>query len=1222
MEVKNDSLKQQLDIIYRPHPVLPSVDCKFAQQEWKQGLTVRQILIANGVDQFQPIVIVVNDRLLTVKEWDTVCPDPGSLINVKAEVAGGSGDGNKVLNTVLMVAVVMAAIYAPYALGLTAKLASGATVLTTAGMMTSAGIMIAGSLIVNALVPILPPSAATLDTTSGSNNETSPTYSISGGQNGMRPYQSMPIVMGTHRFFPDFGSKPYTEYKDNDQFLYQIFHFGLSDLTLTDFQIGTTDLTSYSEYTWYDPDSAGKISAFPGNVDSIAGAALTYEASWIQRTTSANAYRIGLDITGVFYYANNSGGLDYTSVNIEVQYKLTSSSTWSDTLSYSIGNNSQTPVRKTIYIDIPNGTYDVRIRRTTATSNDSRLQNATGFDTLRTYQLDTASYYGQYRRGLVIRASEQLNGAIQQLSCLAQAKANYWNGYAWTYGYTSNPAHWFMDFAKGRYDTNGKLLYGVGFSDSQIDLAALHAWATFCSTENITFNAVFDGTQSASDILTTISRCGLASPSWASGKLGVVWDGRNQTPVAQFGMGNIVKGSFTVSYATESLADEIVVRFVNPDKEWNQDEVRVNIPGVEDATNPTTMDLMGCTSQSMAGKFANYIAAQQYYRKRRISWDTDFEGFVCQRGDVVMLSHDLTQWSYSGRVVEFEDVPSNEYWEQVDVNWELADFEWQGSTRVKLDRKVPRSGSTEYVMIRQPNGTMTTHRVLPGTESDIITLETAPDFDPDYMAMDHIWSFSPLATPGKKVKIISIQPKSESLLTITATDEYTEFYDAWDGSWNAPAQSTLLLDSSPVINNVSVGEYVYLGGNGAVVSLVTVGLEAKNFEKANVRWRINGNEWVKLTVFSTTFSFAVDTTGNLEVEITPIFGVKVGKPFLATSTLFGVNTTQAPADVSYIITVYNNAGGGQLVLNWPAITDFRTVEYEVRLGGSWATGKVIGRTPFTQIVCQGDGTYWVAAVVTVAGVSIYSTNPTGLTVTGAILQNNVIATYDESTLWLGSVSGYAEIASGILQLSTTGSIVDGLTGSYTVPNSHIIDAGRVTPCNVAITINGGGIDVDENMLAVTDVFTLTDVLSNALGTKVKITPQLALGNNYGVYGDWQNYLPGYYNARYFKARVLIETSDPNINVQVTDFIISVDVPDRVDSGQIITSTGVTSVTYTKAFLGGASGMTVPAVQLTIVNAMAGDDIILSNETLSGFDVQVLNSGSGVVRTINYLSQGY
>lgn len=1219
MEVKESRVKQQLDIIYRPHPVLPSVDCKFAKQEWKPGKTVREILIANGVDQHQPIVIILNDRLLTVKEWDTVCPENGSLINVKAQVAGGGGDGNKVLNTVLMIAVVVASVYflGP---GSAFFAAYGAT----ASSAAIAATMIAGSLIVNALVPILPPNAGSLNAsdTSGQTDATQ-VYSLSGGSNQVRPYQSMPIVMGTHRFFPDLGSKPYTEYKDNDQYLYQIFHFGLSDLTLSDFKIGTTAITNYSEYTWYDQDSQGKISAFPGNVDSAAGASLTYEAGWIQRTTSSNAYRIGIDITGVFYYANDRGGLDYTSVNFEIEYKLTSSGTWTSGGTQTIGNNSQTPVRKTIYIDVADGTYDVRARRTTAESTDSRLQNKTSFDTLRTYQLDTATYYGQKRRGLVIRASEQLNGAIQQLSCLAVANANYWNGSAWVSGATSNPAHWFMDFAKGRYDTNGRLTYGIGLTDSQIDLASLHAWATFCATENLTFNAVFNGTQSAADVLTTISRCGFASPSWASGKLGVIWDGRNQTAVAQFGMGNIIKNSFSVSYATESLADEIVVRFMNPNKEWQQDEVRVNIPGVEESTNPTTIDLMGCTSETMAGKFANYIAAQQYYRKRRISWDTDFEGFVCQRGDVVMLSHDLTQWAYSGRIIGFEGPPENdEVWGECDPLWGGTWFEWQGGTKVTLDRAVPRSGSTEYLMIRKPDGTMTTHRVLPGTESNVLVLETTPEIDPNYMPIDHIWSFSPLATPGKKVKIVSIQPKSESLLTITATDEYTEFYDAWDGSWNAPPVSTLLLDSTPQILNAKIGEFVYLGGSGAVVSLVTVGLEAKNFERANVRWRVNGNEWNRLTVYQTTFDFAVDTIGNLELEITPVTGVKLGATYTASTTLFGVNTTQAPSDISYVITVYNAAGGGQLVLNWPSINDFRTVEYEVRLGATWETAKVIGRTPLTNIACQGDGTYWVAAVVVVAGTSIYSANPVDTIVVGAILQNNVIATYDESAAWTGTLGGSAVISSGALTLATSGGVVTGLTGSYTVPNSHIIDAGRVTPCNLSITINGGGVSVDDDILTVTNVLELTDVLSNALGTKVTITPQIALGNNSGVYGDWQAYLPGYYNARYFKARILIETSDENINVQVTDFIISVDVPDRVDTGQVVTAAGGSTVTYIAPFIGGATGMAVPAVQLTIVNASAGDDIILTNETLNGFTVQVLNGGSGVSRTVNYLAQGY
>ena len=92
---------------------------------------------------------------------------------------------------------------------------------------------------------------------------------------------------------------------------------------------------------------------------------------------------------------------------------------------------------------------------------------------------------------------------------------------------------------------------------------------------------------------------------------------------------------------------------------------------------------------------------------------------------------------------------------------------------------------------------------------------------------------------------------------------------------------------------------------------------------------------------------------------------------------------------------------------------------------------------------------------------------------------------------------------------------------------------------------------------------------------------------------------------------------------VADCVFSVDVPDRVETGQITSSgLGLTNVTYAKRFNGGATGLSVPAVQLTIVNAVVGDDVILSNESLTGFSVQVKNNSSIVSRKLNWLSQGY
>ena len=629
----------------------------------------------------------------------------------------------------------------------------------------------------------------------------------------------------------------------------------------------------------------------------------------------------------------------------------------------------------------------------------------------------------------------------------------------------------------------------------------------------------------------------------------------------------------------------------------------------------------------MAGKFANYLAAQQYYRRRRITWESDFEGFVCQRGDVVLLSHDLTQWGYSGRIVSVTNLEATDDIEDVDADWGGSYDKWNGGDiLVKLSRSVPRNGDIEYLAIRKPNGDLTTYQVLPAaSESDELLLVLPPDFDFDYNFIDYIWFFSPLETTGKKVKIISVQPSSESRVRITATDEDEAFYVAWDGTFIEPPQNTLLLNPIPVVSNVNISEFVYRGGDGNVISLVTATWQAKNVERVNVRWRINGGSWTKITIFTNVLEFTVEESGNLEIDILPINGTLIGDSFIATTFIFGQQSTQKPANIDNIITLYDGALGGRIILNWVAIVDFRqpNILYEIRLGATWESGKVLGRTPLTQFTAQGDGKYWVAAVYVNSGVSIFSETPTSVDVIGSTIQKNVVDTYDESILWDGTVGGDAEItSSGVLQLETLDGEVIGTSGSYTIPDTHIVDAGKVTPCNLSITINGGGVSVDDNILEVTNVLLASDVLNSALGVQITIQAQIAIAGASGVFGSWQNFLPGFYNGRYFKARILISTSDVSINAVVTDFIFSVDVPDRVDTGQVTTNIAGSTVTYVAPFIGGATGMTVPAVQLTIVNAQAGDDIILTNETLSGFDVQILNGGTGVVRTVNWLAQGY
>lgn len=87
--------------------------------------------------------------------------------------------------------------------------------------------------------------------------------------------------------------------------------------------------------------------------------------------------------------------------------------------------------------------------------------------------------------------------------------------------------------------------------------------------------------------------------------------------------------------------------------------------------------------------------------------------------------------------------------------------------------------------------------------------------------------------------------------------------------------------------------------------------------------------------------------------------------------------------------------------------------------------------------------------------------------------------------------------------------------------------------------------------------------------------------------------------------------------------MTVDMPDRLDTGTnlAVAAAGAT-VTFSSAFNGGVDAPTVPHVQITLLNAVANDQVILSAVGLSSFTVQIKNAGAGVARNVNWLAQGY
>ncbi len=324
--------------------------------------------------------------------------------------------------------------------------------------------------------------------------------------------------------------------------------------------------------------------------------------------------------------------------------------------------------------------------------------------------------------------------------------------------------------------------------------------------------------------------------------------------------------------------------------------------------------------------------------------------------------------------------------------------------------------------------------------------------------------------------------------------------------------------------------------------------------------------------------------------------------------------------------------GSLATLGWDAVEDTRQPVYEIRQGVSWALGVPVGTTAQTSFAVTGNGTWWVAAkYVAPTGYVVYGA-AASLTITGGIIVRNLLASFDEASGgWTGSCSGTA-IVGGNLQLIGSGNIlasgnilVDpslldfgglGNTGTYTVPPSHIINAQRVLDAGITMSWAAHAVSIYDNVLAIGSLLSVGDLLGTDTGPTISVTPQIQLAQGDGLYGAWQDFVPGRYVAQYFNFRLAIGTGDPTVDCVVSDFAVMTDVPDRVDTGSTIAvpSDGL-AITYTAPF------NTAPSVQVTILSASAGDDAIVT-KSATGFTVRIVNGGAGMARSIDWAAQGF
>lgn len=242
------------------HAVLVKVNNPFAPYKDRE---VRHLACAGPIwavapRTSRPFIIQRNGVAVLRRDWDQPV-ERGDVITVTMLPQGGGKGGSNPLTIVLMLAVMWVAPYAAGFLNTSLGLGLGATGIS----VLSAGIVMAGSMLINALIP--PPKPPTPQMAAAM-AAPSPTYSLQAQGNSARIDSAIPVQYGRMDAFPDFAAMPYQEFAGNEQYLYQLFCLGQGEYDIEAIRIEDTPISSFEEIQYEVIPPGGTVTLFPSNV--------------------------------------------------------------------------------------------------------------------------------------------------------------------------------------------------------------------------------------------------------------------------------------------------------------------------------------------------------------------------------------------------------------------------------------------------------------------------------------------------------------------------------------------------------------------------------------------------------------------------------------------------------------------------------------------------------------------------------------------------------------------------------------------------------------------------------------------------------------------------------------------------------------------------------------------------------------------------------------------
>lgn len=986
------------------------------------------------------------------------------------------------------------------------------------------------------------------------------------------------------------------------------------------------------------------------------GVEVTRDNSVVRTITDVNvdAVRVTIGVPQL-QAVTDSGKFEGESFELGISVQYNDGKGWRDEMERRVKGRTGELYQTAFRVELKRGAafpVDIRVRRLSPDSSNNKRQNKFVWTSYTEITYEKLRYPRSALVGLQFSAEQfssepermyRIRGRKIRLPTNATVSTSGRVTYAgiWDGTFTADTDAdrvWCRDPAWILWDV---LTSSAGLGDhinaAQLDKFAFYSASQYCNElipdsrgnleQRFACNVYIQSLEEAYTLINNLAGVFRAMPHWGSGALTISQD-RPQSQVYTFNRSNVGPDGFNYSSSSiKSRPTVVVVKYLD------LDALDANYVEVEDADKVARYgvvkaDLEGfaTTSRSQAERIGEWMLYAEW-NGEGVDFTTGLHaGSIVRPGSVVAISDPLkTGERRGGRVTAAT------------------------TTAITVDSAEGITGSGGTLTIMAADGTLTSRAVsaISGHVFTCAAFPAAPD-------AGSVWVYENASAVTSLWRVLSVVEQDRAEYKITAVSYNPSSYDYIERNRALVDRDITILNELLVPPTNLRGDSSLYVEAGQVYSRIVLAWEPPGgVQEYVVAWQRDNDNWVTETVQRTDYIITDAATGTYTIQVRSKRGFQTSEPALLIYQERG--KTAAPADVQGLtLTPVNDVTatlrwtpstdldvqiGGRLLIRHQAVSSGAVWDQGVELvppvGGN-QTEKLVPLLAGTVMVKWEDSTgnrsvNAASAVVTLPVVQprlavqtieehpanfvgtatnmVYDSARDSLILSGGGSFDALTANIDSYAVNWDSLTSATEMAtSGSYSFATT------FTAAPAVFEFNVRRLLTVVPyLNNSPTFDNRPGNVDS--------WTTWDGAAGSLDRAdaqvwVRATPDNPSGSP--VWGPWQLLTSNLVRARGLQFELRATTADPGQNIQVLTLAAAIELQQRTERSDLITSGAATyNVTFANAFY------QAPSIGITASNMATGDYFAVASVTRTGFSVTFRNSaGTAVSRTFYYRAEGF